>query len=345
MVSFILFFLCNALTTSSFQANSFTLRQPPPAVEFFQQHRNEIKEWGAQVTEDEVFNLEDLDQFTGTDFTHLSDLRLIINSSIDRSKHSTPALPAESPHKAKLLDIGSLYRIIPQVWIFPFPSYSALIFVPRKPHFYPSPFSPSQRLMKGKIYNKAEPIFISPYSSFSIPDDARVAWLIPIRGKLPWDGCTLFHFLDSSETVPLTCEPGSKDEIFWTRDSVAKFWSFLLELRRVGTLGSFGVSFHASKFSKNSSTVVSNVTRPSPSYPMAADSLTESSDSRATLSKVDYIKVYLDASRSFYVRSALDVWSYLLPSTSADDRPQKLRVLKNARLLLLDDGFQPVLVS
>ena len=71
----------------------------------------------------------------------------------------------------------------------------------------------------------------------------------------------------------------------------------------------------------------------------------DSNASRPTLSKIDYIKVYLDAPRSFYVRSALDAWSYQLPSKSADGRLQKIRVLKSARLLLLDDGFQPVLVS
>jgi hypothetical protein len=90
--------------------------------------------------------------------------------------------------------------------------------------------------------------------------------------------------------------------------------------------------------------VVSNVTRPSASYPMAVDTPTDSNDSRPTLSKVDYIKVYLDAPRSFYVRSALDAWSYQLPCNSADGRPQKIRVLKSARLLLLDDSLQPVLV-
>jgi hypothetical protein len=126
---------------------------------------------------------------------------------------------------------------------------------------------------------------------------------------------------------------------------VAKFWNFLLELRRIGTLGALGVSFHASKVLKSSSTIVSNITRPTASYPMAADTSADSNDSRPTLLKVDYIKVYLDASRSFYVRSALDAWSYQLPPQSADGHSQKIRVLKSARLLLLDDGFQPVLVS
>lgn len=93
--------------------NSFTLRQSPPAVEFLQEHPNEIKEWGAQVTEDEIYNLEDLGQFIGTDFARLSP---VINSSADRSKSGAPAaLPVESSPKTRLLEFGSLYRIIPQV--------------------------------------------------------------------------------------------------------------------------------------------------------------------------------------------------------------------------------------
>ncbi|KIM41258.1 hypothetical protein M413DRAFT_27645 [Hebeloma cylindrosporum] len=310
-------------TSRKGHVNSFTLRESPPAVEFPQGHRNEIKEWGVQVTEDEIYNLDDLGQFIGTEFTRHSEGQSVRSPSPAESKHSRPTpLPAE-----RHLDLGSLYRIIPQ------------------PHLHPSPFIPSQRSLKGKVYNKAEPIYIPPYSGFSIPDDARVAWLIPIRGKFPWDGCTSSHLLDSAEPAPLPCESGSKGEIFWTRDSVARYWDFLLELRKVGTLGPLGVSFHASKSLKSSSTVASNITRPSASYPMAADILTDSSDLRNTLSRVDYIKVYLDAPRTFYVRSALDAWSYQLPSKSADGHSQKIRVLKGARLLLLDDGFQPVLVS
>lgn len=112
-----MFSLYETLTISSFQVNSFTLRQSPPTVEFFQERQNEIKEWGAQVTEDEIYNLEELGQFIGTDFTRLSERQLIMNSSADRSKRSTPAaLPVEFSHKTRLLDFGSLYRIIPQVW-------------------------------------------------------------------------------------------------------------------------------------------------------------------------------------------------------------------------------------
>jgi hypothetical protein len=112
-----MFSLYETLTMSSFQVNSFTLRQSPPAVEFFQERRNEIKEWGTQVTEDEIYNLEDLGQFIGTDFTRFSECQPLTNSSAVQSKRSTPtALPVESSHKTRLLDFGSLYRIIPQVW-------------------------------------------------------------------------------------------------------------------------------------------------------------------------------------------------------------------------------------
>ena len=109
--------LYDNLTISSFQVNSFSLRQSPPAVEFFQERQNKIKEWGAQVTEDEIYTLEELEQFIGTDFTRLSERQPIMNSSADRSKRSSAtALPVEISHKTRLLDFGSLYKVIPQVW-------------------------------------------------------------------------------------------------------------------------------------------------------------------------------------------------------------------------------------
>ena len=37
-------------------------------------------------------------------------------------------------------------------------------------------------LPKGRPFQKTEPVFIAPYLTFSLPDDARVAWLVPIRG-------------------------------------------------------------------------------------------------------------------------------------------------------------------
>ena len=55
---------------------------------------------------------------------------------------------------------------------------------------------------------------------------------------------------------------------------------------------------------------------------------------------VDYIKVYYDAYCRLYVQSALDAWSY-----DTDDCDNKVRVLKGARLVLVDACSRAIQIS
>ena len=123
MVWSVYVFLVRGLTTSSIQVNGFTLGQSPPGLAFVQEDQKEIKEWGAQATEDEIYNLDDLEQFIGTHFapSHHSEGLPIRGSSSQPAnqgsgKQGTPTvLPIVSPPMTRNLDIGSLYRIVPLV--------------------------------------------------------------------------------------------------------------------------------------------------------------------------------------------------------------------------------------
>ena len=107
---------------------------------------------------------------------------------------------------------------------------------------HPLPFCSSPSPPKGRPFQKTELVFIAPYLMFSLPDDVRVAWLVPIHGTLPWEHCTLAVFLDASHIIPI---PSSSiaNQVSWTQGSLLKFWNFLLRLPELGKLGSLGIYF------------------------------------------------------------------------------------------------------
>jgi hypothetical protein len=188
-----------------------------------------------------------------------------------------------------------------------------------QPHIYPSPFLPSISQPKGRPFNRNQPVFFAPYSEFSLHDDARVAWLIPIQGAFPWDACTPGILLDSSELPPL-----QPNLVQWNPASLVKFWQFLLALRNSGSLGALGVSLQLSNCSREM-TLGGDYSNPvSLSHgPM---------DTKTDLISADYIKLYHDASRTFYVRKAVDCWSY-----QTENEVSKVRILKGAKIPLLDE--------
>ena len=177
-------------------------------------------------------------------------------------------------------------------------------------------------------------MFIFPNLTFSLPDDARVAWLIPIRGTFPWENCTSGAFLDASCTIPVPSSP-IIDQISWTQGSVLKFWDFLLRLRQVGKLGPLGISFNCSLQSRISPTTT-NFTIDTMPFP-------QETYSNFNLSMVDYIKVNHDTPCRLYVRNALDAWSYEV--RDADGFVKKIRLLKGARLVLVDARSRGIQIS
>jgi hypothetical protein len=160
-----------------------------------------------------------------------------------------------------------------------------------------------------------------------------VAWLIPIRGIFPWSDCTKASLFN----IPMP-SPVEDDHINWNRASLLKFWQFLLDLQRSGSLGALGISLHAAKLPKSNSddrrrTVITNPGTPTDFF------LPRPMEYRRRCSTVDYFKIYHDASSTFYVRKAVDSWSYHF-----EPHGPKLRLLKGARFPLMDEISTAILV-
>jgi len=143
-----------------------------------------------------------------------------------------------------------------------------------------------------------------------------VAWLIPIRGTLPWENCTSGAFLDASHIIPTPSSPVVDDQVSWTQGSIIKFWDFLLRLREVGKLGPLGISFSClsqSRVSPATTILTDHQIHPDLMFlKVSPDTL---SYPPGHLSMVDYIKVYHDACCRIHVRNALDAWSYEVRDT------------------------------
>lgn len=176
-------------------------------------------------------------------------------------------------------------------------------------------------------------MFISPYVEFSLHDDARVAWLIPIQGAFPWDVCTPGTLLDSTEPPPM-----KPNLVQWNPASLIKFWHFLLALRNSGSLGALGVSLQlnhpSTRMSSNTPAMSGDHTSSTSSSshePLAVEP-------RKDLIGADYFKLYHDASRSFYVRKAIDCWSF-----QSECDVSKIRILKGAKIPLVDEVSTAIL--
>jgi hypothetical protein len=212
---------------------------------------------------------------------------------------------------------------------------------------------------------------IRPYS--------RSAWIIPIRGILPWKGCTSAVMLDEVENMPPSSpgpitSPAQNDyHIAWTRISVASFWDFLLAIQQAKTLGPISISFHAASppiisFTRPTNELDQDTNRSTFSKDITSKSF-ENSVFRPSLQVVDHIKVYHDVTYAMYLRNVLDAWSYHFRPTHdvgsrvhdegdatgmAGERQtiplineaesKKVRILKGAALVLVDESSNGVLL-
>lgn len=185
---------------------------------------------------------------------------------------------------------------------------------------------------------------------------ARSAWLVPIRGNLPWDDCTPAIILASSHKLPCPSQKTS-DPITWTHASLASFWAFLLNLRATCNVGPIGVSFHASRpplpqVGSSHNTVSSvlglgnQAAFESRATTTPRSTATPTPSSRPPLSSVDHVKIYHKAPTAMYLRNALHVWAYQAEaSIEHGEMPEKIRLLKGARLVLVDERSKGILIS
>ncbi|KZT07399.1 uncharacterized protein LAESUDRAFT_758411 [Laetiporus sulphureus 93-53] len=304
-----------------------------------------LKDWGEmpETGEDpDVFSLQDLKEFESTrllanlsgtrkreaESMHVSEIMEsaegdIIKDSLNGKKRAGDELTQEErPPKRPCFNEQSLQRTIPQ------------------PHYIPSPVLTTDAVAgeidPSKFYASFQPTPIAPYTSDTMNEwledpAARGAWVVPIRGALPWEDCTPAAILftksansnsssaDNEEQNQLPRRAGKSSDlapfgpaqITWTYASLVEFWAFLRTLREAGTLGPISLSFHSAP--------VIRVTSSSSTVPQAGHA-TESKTSEkttllaiSTLLSVDHIKIYHDVGYAMRLRNVLHAWRYKAP--------------------------------
>lgn len=315
--------------------------------------RPHLKEWGLPATDDEIYEIADLEEFMSTDVDDMfrSRSREPQNLGYGASDIQTQPFPTKIPQ----LDTRHLVRLVPQVR-FVHTVLCQPIIDASQPHLHPSPFLPSTVSPRIPPFARGKLIPIPPYT-LPFPDPpayARHAWIIPIRGNPPWDNCTSATLLESSEKIPVPSGPGTG--IVWTHSSVAALWEFLLVLRQNCSVGSLGVSFQAARSQPaNPSDEISGAHSYSdmgfaqvvpgldgsmspthgaslPPQPIEAP--------RPPLAAIDHIKVYHDATFSMHLRNALHVWGF--DPKQGNDKP--IRIFKGAKLVLVNEKSRGVCI-
>ncbi|KAJ6591190.1 hypothetical protein DFH09DRAFT_1138900 [Mycena vulgaris] len=284
------------------------------------------------VSRDEVFrgtpttqadsddDIKELEDFKSTDLS-------LLFGTPKRSHSEEPF--DEPPPKRRKLDVGSLRDVVPQ------------------PHALPSPGSVSTTILSIPPYSKSKPIPIAPHTLplSAPPPYSRRSWVIPVRGVLPWQHATSAVLLLDSTDPPEPPDPIMHEEIAWTTPALRSFWSFLLLMRDIHALGlSFNVSQYFSSNSQPTYTDISGMGAQALSIGSRAPPPSTVSSSRqgigvVPLSSLDHIKVYHDAAHSMRIRSILDAWAF------EPGEGEKIRLIKSARLVLLDERSKGVLVS
>lgn len=78
-------------------------------------------------------------------------------------------------------------------------------------------------------------------------------------------------------------------------------------------------------------------------------SIVPTSSTVTSLASVDHLKIYHEAPNSMHVRNALHAWSYVAPhfegGVVASGKPQKIRMLKGAKLVLVNEKSKGILIA
>ncbi|TDL27973.1 hypothetical protein BD410DRAFT_835231 [Rickenella mellea] len=307
---------------------AFAYKLPPPRIVHARRQGTELlEEWDTTVSShDDIFSLEALEAFQSTDLGYLTtntpsaetrDQQLFSYDGARRSRRTaaSPETQSERPMKIPRTEGRcSLFSLIPQ------PHH----------HAYP-PVIPSMpdnnKLSLLKPYSKAPVVPIPPYTTklmreFLLKPFARSAWIIPVRGTLPWSQSSPALF---SESEPLVDQASERKIVRWTTNSLQAFWTFLITVRKLQTLGILSLSFHAAP----------------------------TDSKREGLLGCDHIKLFHDTTHALQVRTLLDSWRYdkmspdtdPLSFTKAGDRPKvKLKPLESIKLVLVDESCQGVAV-
>ncbi|KAK7019911.1 hypothetical protein R3P38DRAFT_3551540 [Favolaschia claudopus] len=314
------------LQTAHSTGDVFELELRPPS-NTAQRSLRYIPDWNVNLHfSDDIVDLGSLSEFENTDLKSL-----FVKSTPKRSY--TEESVQQNAAKRRKLDMSSLCNVIAQ------------------PHVLTSTASGTPKKSSIAPYSKCESIPIPPHS-LPLPPPVpytRRSWIIPVRGSLPWQFATsAVIVLDGSKDPPEPPDPVTHDELTWTSAALRSFWAFLLILRDKHTVGPIGLSFNVTSnivsYSQPSYTELSGMgAQPLFSHASTAPSVISSSHSGSVglpLPLVDHIKVYHDATQSMQLRTVFDVWAF-----EFGQGRRKMRLLKGARLVLLDERSKGVLVS
>ncbi|KAG9082451.1 hypothetical protein FRC06_005062, partial [Ceratobasidium sp. 370] len=222
-----------------------------------------------------------------------------------------PALGAAAPFAPPTSKIyrGSLHNIIPQ------------------PHFFPSLPCPSPPLTEGMLaalevssvhawFDEQGKPRLAPAEGFVCEPWKRVAWIIPVRGRPPWEGCSSAAIASR----PIV-KARKKRTVLWTPAALRSLWTQLDGFRESKRVGSLSLSFE----------------------PTQADQAFE------------FVKVYHEAKVSLKLRTILKVLEFRdydgygvdaeVPQEDEGELGTRRLLGSSARLALLDEVGRIVLVS
>ncbi|KAK2460833.1 hypothetical protein APHAL10511_007303 [Amanita phalloides] len=292
----------------------WSLKPPQLPIHDLLSEATALKSWGDPFLEEEFIDIGGL-----SEFQHVVDIGEPVVRHATQERQTEPAGDVPARKKMKLF-FGSLHGIIVQ------------------PHFYPSTSDMTTRgqAVQTPPYKKRPPVAIPPYTNVVtlqlhlVSIHARTAWIIPVRGILPWSACTRAVVLDDNEE-----DIGKEGSwIQWTKTALVEFWAFLVNVRATGKMGRIGVSFHlASVRERELSADTVNE-----QYSNSTHGINELQVWSQPLSCADYVKVYHEASNAMCLRNILDAWAY-------ECLGRKIRVLKGSKLTLVDECCRGLLVS
>ncbi|CAE7148342.1 unnamed protein product [Rhizoctonia solani] len=199
----------------------------------------------------------------------------------DHPSSLTPQPRPPSPLISKIYK-GYLHTVIPQ------------------PHFLPSLPCPPPSLTEGMLASLVPPSFQNwlnedgqsaqdqeaAATNFLSDTWGRAAWIIPVRGRPPWDGC-------SGAVVSLRpIKERKKKIIVWTPASLRSFWTQMAGFRDTKRVGSLSMSFEAV-----------------PGKPEEPEEPKQPSELKASRS-FEFIKLYHDSRVSLKLRTILQVLEF-----------------------------------
>lgn len=323
-----------------------------------------LREWGVLPSpdSDECISLQHLDEFKSTGFQVVA--RPCGSSSREPAKRRLPEAPLCRRGMKRVLESEPLF---PKPVKRPKLITSSIVDLLPQPHFMASRSIKVKELDTTRFpcFSKRQPLPVPPYTAPSVSEllgsqYRRGAWLIPIRGQLPFEHASMAVIIQSLQDIGLVSEliHLTSHKIIWTREILIDFWDFLLKLQQAANLGPITLSFHAAPpDSIFTADTASDPTEESTNNPYhqfrqhyskttIGSSLPRDSFTpyvyRAQLEATDYIKVYHNAPYSLSLRSVLDAYQYRPRKADGSGTSKigdlgKTRVLKGARLAFMDE--------